>query len=131
MSSTTIIIKAFNDLNMNHRRFVPHVLAVLICEDLFAVVMMVLLSSIALNNSVEGSELLMSIAKLVFFLVIWFTVGVSYSIVLQKCASAYQRRDIACGGNGHVFLYGCILGVFGILDGTWSLCDGLDTCRDM
>ncbi|MGN1246101.1 MAG: cation:proton antiporter [Muribaculaceae bacterium] len=76
MSSTTIIIKAFNDLNMNHRRFVPHVLAVLICEDLFAVVMMVLLSSIALNNSVEGSELLMSIAKLVFFLVIWFTVGV-------------------------------------------------------
>ena len=76
MSSTTIIIKAFNDLGLNHRRFVPHVLAVLICEDLFAVVMMVLLSSIALNNSVEGSELLMSIAKLVFFLVIWFTVGV-------------------------------------------------------
>lgn len=76
MSSTTIIIKAFNDLGLNHRRFVPHVLAVLICEDLFAVVMMVLLSSIALNNSVEGSELLMSIGKLVFFLVIWFTVGV-------------------------------------------------------
>lgn len=76
MSSTTIIIKAFSDLNMNHRRFVPHVLAVLICEDLFAVVMMVLLSSIALNNSVQGTELLMSIAKLVFFLVIWFTVGV-------------------------------------------------------
>lgn len=76
MSSTTIIIKAFNDLNMTHRRFVPHVFAVLICEDLFAVVMMVLLSSIAINNSVEGGEMLMSILKLVFFLVIWFTVGV-------------------------------------------------------
>lgn len=76
MSSTTIIIKALNDLNMSHRRFVPHVLAVLICEDLFAVVMMVLLSSIAINNSVAGGEMLMSILKLVFFLVIWFSVGV-------------------------------------------------------
>lgn len=76
MSSTTIIIKALNDLNLLHRRFVPHVLAVLICEDLFAVVMMVLLSSIAINNSVAGGEMLMSILKLVFFLVIWFSVGV-------------------------------------------------------
>lgn len=76
MSSTTIILKAFNDMNMSHRRFVPMVMAVLICEDMFAVVMMVLLSSIALGGSVEGTELLMSVLKLVFFLVIWFTVGV-------------------------------------------------------
>lgn len=76
MSSTTIIVKALSDLNMRQRRFVPHVLAVLICEDLFAVVMMVLLSSVALNNSVEGSEMLLSVGKLVFFLVICFTVGV-------------------------------------------------------
>lgn len=76
MSSTTIIIKALTDLNLRQRRFVPHVLAVLICEDLFAVVMMVLLSSVALNNSVEGSEMLLSIGKLVFFLVICFSVGV-------------------------------------------------------
>lgn len=48
----------------------------LIVEDLFAVLMMVLLSSIAINKSVEGSELLYSVGKLVFFLVIWFLVGV-------------------------------------------------------
>ena len=76
MSSTTIIIKALTDLNLRQRRFVPHVLAVLICEDLFAVVMMVLLSSVALNNSVAGGEMLKSIGKLIFFLVICFTVGV-------------------------------------------------------
>ncbi len=76
MSSTTIIIKAFTDLGIKQKRFAPLVLAVLICEDLFAVVMMVLLSSVAINNSVEGGEMLMSILKLVFFLVIWFTVGV-------------------------------------------------------
>lgn len=76
MSSTTIIIKAFTDLNMRQRKFVPMVFAVLICEDLFAVIMMVILSSIAINNTLEGMELLYSILKLIFFLVIWFTVGV-------------------------------------------------------
>lgn len=76
MSSTTIIIKAFTDLNLRQKKFASLVFAVLIIEDLFAVVMMVVLSSIAINNSVEGGEMLMSISKLVFFLVIWFLIGV-------------------------------------------------------
>jgi len=76
MSSTTIIIKAFTDLNLRHKKFASLVFAVLIVEDLFAVLMMVLLSSIAINNSVEGGEMLYSISKLLFFLIIWFVVGV-------------------------------------------------------
>ncbi len=76
MSSTTIIIKAFNDLGLKQQKFAGLVFAVLIVEDLFAVLMMVILSSIAINNSVEGTELLLSIAKLGFFLIIWFMVGV-------------------------------------------------------
>ena len=70
MSSTTIILKALTDLNMRHRKFVPGVFAVLIVEDLFAVVMMVILSSIAINNTVEGGEMLRSILQLSFFLII-------------------------------------------------------------
>ncbi len=76
MSSTTIIIKALTDLNMRHRRFVPMTFAVLIVEDLFAVVLMVILSSIALGGSVKGSEMVGSILKLSFFLIMWFTVGI-------------------------------------------------------
>ncbi len=76
MSSTTIIIKAFNDLGLRQKKFASLVLAVLIVEDLFAVLMMVILSSIATSNGVGGGDLLFSIAKLVFFLVIWFLVGV-------------------------------------------------------
>ena len=76
MSSTTIILKALTDLNMRHRKFVPGVFAVLIVEDLFAVVMMVILSSIAINETVAGGEMLKSILKLSFFLIIWFVVGV-------------------------------------------------------
>jgi CPA2 family monovalent cation:H+ antiporter-2 len=76
MSSTTIILKALTDLGMRHRKFASQVFAVLIVEDLFAVLMMVILSSVALNNAVEGGEMLMSLAKLGFFLVIWFVVGI-------------------------------------------------------
>ena len=72
MSSTTIIIKAFTDLNLRKKAFASLVFGVLIVEDLFAVVMMVILSSIAVKNSFEGSALVGSIVKLVFFLIIWF-----------------------------------------------------------
>ena len=63
--------KEFMDFMMENELF-----AVLIVEDLFAVLMMVVLSSIAINNSVEGGELLWSVSKLLFFLIIWFVVGV-------------------------------------------------------
>ncbi len=76
MSSTTIIIKAFADLNLTRKKFAGMVFAVLIVEDLFAVVMMVILSSIAVNNKFAGGAMLWSVSKLVFFLIIWFAVGV-------------------------------------------------------
>lgn len=88
MSSTTIIIKAFTDMNLRHKKFASLVFAVLIVEDLFAVLMMVILSSIAINNSVEGGEMLLSVGKLVFFLVMWFLVGV---FVLPSLFNAVRR----------------------------------------
>ncbi|MDE5941949.1 MAG: cation:proton antiporter [Muribaculaceae bacterium] len=88
MSSTTIIIKAFTDLNLRHKKFASLVFAVLIVEDLFAVVMMVVLSSIAINNSVEGGEMLMSVSKLAFFLIIWFLVGV---FVIPSALNRFRR----------------------------------------
>ena len=101
MSSTTIILKALTDLNMRQRRFVPMTFAVLIVEDLFAVVMMVILSSIALNNSVKGEEMLGSILKLSFFLIMWFTVGIFMIPTLFKRFKRYisdeQMLIIAVG----------------------------------
>lgn len=75
MSSTTIILKTLTDLGMRQKKYASLVLAVLIIEDLFAVLMLVLLSSMAMGN-VEGTELLFSVGKLLFFLIIWFLVGV-------------------------------------------------------
>ncbi|MDE7382044.1 MAG: cation:proton antiporter [Muribaculaceae bacterium] len=74
MSSTTIILKALDDLGLRHKKFATLVLSLLIIEDLFAVLMLVILSSAAIGD-VKGSELVFSIAKLAFFIIIWFVVG--------------------------------------------------------
>lgn len=75
MSSTTIILKSLTDLGLRQNKFATMVLSVLIIEDLFAVLMLVLLSSLAVGD-VKGMELLFSVGKLLFFLIIWFLVGV-------------------------------------------------------
>ena len=75
MSSTTIILKSLTDLGLRQNKFATMVLSVLIIEDLFAVLMLVLLSSMAVGD-VQGMELLYSVGKLLFFLIIWFVVGV-------------------------------------------------------
>ena len=76
MSSTSIIYKAFNDLGMQTRKFAGLVFGILVIEDVVAVVLMVLLSTMAVSHSVEGTELLFSILKLAFFLLLWFVTGI-------------------------------------------------------
>ncbi|WP_314807937.1 cation:proton antiporter [Segatella oris] len=76
MSSTTIIYKAFDDLGLRQQRFASLVMSVLILEDVLAVVMMVMLSAIASGNNPDGGEMLGSILKIGFFLVLWFVVGI-------------------------------------------------------
>ena len=75
MSSTTIIYKAFDDLGMRKKKFTGLVLSVLILEDILAIVLMVMLSTMAVSHNFEGTEMLGSIAKLLFFLILWFVVG--------------------------------------------------------
>ena len=75
MSSTAIIYKAFDDLGLRKKQFTGLVLSILILEDILAVLLMVILSTIAVSNSFQGGELLMSIGKLLFFIILWFVVG--------------------------------------------------------
>lgn len=75
MSSTTIIYKAFNDMGLSQQNFASSVMSVLILEDILAIVMMVMLSAIAGGGNLSGGQMLQSIMKIVFFLVLWFVVG--------------------------------------------------------
>lgn len=76
MSSTTIIIKAFEDLKMKGKRFTEMVFGILIVEDIAGIIMMVLLSTLAASAGISGTELLASVMRLLFFLVLWFVLGI-------------------------------------------------------
>lgn len=75
MSSTTIIYKAFSDMGLTQKGFASTVMSVLILEDILAIVMMVMLSTLASGASPDGVQVVGSILKIGFFLVLWFVVG--------------------------------------------------------
>ncbi len=76
ISSTTVLVKTFDELGLKGRRFVSLVVGILIFEDLAAVLMMVVLSTLAISREFHGVQLLEQISRLVFFLCLWFMVGV-------------------------------------------------------
>lgn len=93
MSSTTIIIKAFDDMKLKNEPFVDLTLVVLIIQDIVAVVMMVLLSTAAASKQAAGKEMLESILKLLFFLILWFVVGIYLIPTLFRKAKKYINDE--------------------------------------
>lgn len=95
MSSTTIIYKAFDDLGLRKKKFTGLVLSVLILEDILAIVLMVMLSTMAVSNNFEGAEMLESVGKLLFFLILWFVVGI-YLIpaFLKRCRKLMNEETL-------------------------------------
>ncbi|WP_138483755.1 cation:proton antiporter domain-containing protein [Dyadobacter bucti] len=76
ISSTTIIFRAFDELGLKTQQFTKIVLGILVIEDLTAVLLMVLLSTLSISQQFAGFELLQSILKLFFFLTLWFLGGI-------------------------------------------------------
>ena len=86
ISSTTIILKTFDELGVKAKKFAGIVIGSLIVQDIVAILMMVLLSTVAVSQKFSGTELLMSILKLVFFLTAWFMGGIFFIPSLLKKA---------------------------------------------
>lgn len=76
LSSTTIIVKGFEDPKYRGKRFTEVVFGILIFDDLFAILVMVFLGTVAISHHVEGSQMLMSSGKLIFFMVVWLVCGI-------------------------------------------------------
>lgn len=94
MSSTTIIIKAFDDLNVKKQRFTDLVFGVLIVEDIVGILLLVLLPTIALGNTINSEELAFSTAKLIFFLVLCFVIGIYLVPTFLKKISVFLNDEM-------------------------------------
>lgn len=94
MSSTTIILKAYDDMGLKNKPWSPLIFGSLVFEDLIAVLMMVLLSTLAVSNKFAGGEMLGALAKLGFFLILWFLIGIFVIPTLLKKARRYINDEI-------------------------------------
>ena len=104
ISSTTIIIKAFEDLNMKRHKFTNIVFGVLVVEDLVAVLLLVMLSTVSVSKTFDGGELVFSLLKLMFYLIVWFVVGI-YLIptILQKSRRLMSEETLLVFAIGLCF----------------------------
>ncbi len=94
MSSTMVVIKSFDDMGLKNKSYAGMVFGTLVVEDLIAILLMVLLSTMAVSQSFAGKELVMNIAKLVFFLLLWFLVGIYVIPTVLGKARKYLNDEI-------------------------------------
>lgn len=94
MSSTTIIIKSYTDMGLKKKPYASLVFGILVFEDLIAVLLLVLLSTIAVSNRFAGAEMAFSLAKLLFFIILWFLVGIYVIPTLLTKARRYISDEI-------------------------------------
>ncbi|MBO9660288.1 MAG: cation:proton antiporter, partial [Chitinophagaceae bacterium] len=94
ISSTTIIIRAFEELGVKGHKFASLVFGILIVEDLVAIVLLVLLSTLAVSAQFAGMEMLMSVAKLVFFLVLWFVSGIFFLPTFLRKTKKFMNDEM-------------------------------------
>lgn len=93
MSSTTIIIKSFEDLALKKKPFANIVFGTLIIEDLFAILLMVLLSTLAVSKQFSGEAMVGSLLRLIFFMVLWFTVGIFLIPIAMRKAKSFLNDE--------------------------------------
>ncbi|MGK2862748.1 MAG: cation:proton antiporter domain-containing protein [Chitinophagaceae bacterium] len=94
ISSTTIIIRAFDELGVKGHKFASLVFGILIVEDLVAILLLVLLSTLAVSAQFAGIEMLMSVAKLVFFLGLWFISGIFFLPTFLRRARRFMNDEM-------------------------------------
>lgn len=93
MSSTTIIIKAFEDLKLKGKKFTELVFGTLVIEDIAGIFMMVMLSTVALSQGISGGELAGSLIKMVFYLVLWLILGIYLLPTLLKKTREFMNDE--------------------------------------
>ena len=90
MSSTMIIMKAFDDMDLRSQKFTQLVLGILIFEDLIAILLMVIISTTAVSKSLDGVAFVMALGKLAFFMIVWMLCGIFFIPTFLKHIKAKQ-----------------------------------------
>ena len=93
MSSTTIIIKAFDELGVRNQGFAQLVFGTLVIEDIAGIFMMIILSTLSVSQSISGGALAMKLALLVLYLALWLILGIYLLPTLMNKATPLMNDE--------------------------------------
>lgn len=94
MTSSTIIFKALDEMGLRQQKFAGISLSISLIEDLFGVLLIVLLSSIAVNKTLDSQAMIMTITKLAGYLLFWFVAGIFLIPSFLRLARKYLNDEI-------------------------------------
>ncbi len=94
ISSTTIIVKALNDLNIKHQRFAQLIFGVLIVEDILGIGIIALLSGIAVSGSVSSGEVFSTVGKLSLFMIVALVLGILVVPRLLAYVAKFESNEM-------------------------------------
>jgi len=94
ISSTTIIVKAFDELGLKGQKFTTLVFGSLIIEDIAGIFIMVVLSAIAVGTAIDGGAIAMQLGQMTLYLVIWFVLSVLIVPTFIKRVSGALTNEI-------------------------------------
>ncbi len=94
MSSTMVVLKSYDEMRLKDKPWAGMVFGTLVVEDLIAILLMVLLSTMAVSNRFAGGEMLFNLTKLAFFLILWFLVGIYVIPTVLKRARRFLNDEI-------------------------------------
>jgi CPA2 family monovalent cation:H+ antiporter-2 len=93
VSSTTIIIKAIDELGLKKKKFASLVFGILVVEDMITIALLVLLTTLSVSRQFDGGDMLFSVLKLVFFMVLWFVTGIFFIPSMLKRARTLMSEE--------------------------------------
>ena len=94
ISSTTIIVKALNDLKMKNQLFAQLIFGVLIVEDILGIGIIALLSSIAVSGTVSSGEVFSTVGKLSLFMIVALVIGILLVPRLLEYVAKFESNEM-------------------------------------
>jgi CPA2 family monovalent cation:H+ antiporter-2 len=94
ISSTTIIVKALDELGMKRERFAQLIFGILIVEDILAIAMIALLSGVAGSGAVDPYQVAVTLCKLVLFMTVSLVVGILLVPRLLNYVAGFRSNEV-------------------------------------
>ncbi len=94
MSSTAVVIKAYEDMGLKNKPFAATVFGTLVVEDIIAILLMVVFPTVAVAGTFSGGEMILNLAKMAFFLILWFLIGIVLIPLIFRKAKKVLNDEI-------------------------------------